>query len=853
MKRIFFILFVILKCNGIIAQPFVINGAWKVSWEDKKEFSNIAFDDAGWQELQDLQWNDSRNTTANRTLWVRKKITIPSTLKAAFDKTGLLALSMGKISQSDDTYFNGKLLGSTGSGDTYRNYLLKPTDIFWDKENTISIRVRHWGSFKISKVPEIVTASPEHFLSFKAGLKNGDVKATVAKKALTYQLTVTNRSPKGAVGVIKAIFYNFAGSKMYSAKQNVNLASGENAVDFVFTSPSSFLKIVYFLSVPLYKYHTEWNSETGYQDVAYKKVSPLIADKVLQKYIAADLDKIKIEGWLGERLQANTQMRLKKVDEDAILAGYINRPGSHSWIGEHVGKFLDAACDAYENNHDAALKIQIDRSAQQLIASQLPDGYLGTYEPDGHWTSWDVWSHKYCIIGLLKYYKISGFKPALEASEKAANLLCKTFGYSKGQLDIINAGSHVGMAATSVLEPMVDLYTFTGNKKYLDFCYYLIKAYDQDNGPKIITTLDATGGRTDKTANAKAYEMLSNLVGIIKLYKVTGDRVFFKPVQLAWNDIVKNRLYITGTASSFEHFQDDNNLPATENDNMGEGCVTTTWIQLTYQMLTITGEIKYVDELERAVYNHLAGAENPGTGCVSYYTPLVGIKPYRCVITCCMSSVPRGIAMIPLFANGKIDNKPAFLFYQPGTYATSVGKNVPVSFTTITNFPVDGEVAITVDEGAAAAYAIEFRKPYWAARFSLSVNGKKQLVDSSGSITISRIWAKGDMVAISFTMPLMVLDGGKTYPGKVAFQRGPQVLAFDKSLNDVAADEVAVDAKNAVLQTTDAPSGKWIGGEAFQIKGSANNAVKNITMVPYADASQTGGAITTWIKNAVIN
>jgi len=78
--------------------------------------------------------------------------------KPAFDKTRLLTLSMVKIAQSDDSYLKGKLISSTGSGDTYRNYLLGKDDILWDQENVIAIRVRHWGSFHLSKIPSFVAA-----------------------------------------------------------------------------------------------------------------------------------------------------------------------------------------------------------------------------------------------------------------------------------------------------------------------------------------------------------------------------------------------------------------------------------------------------------------------------------------------------------------------------------------------------------------------------------------------------------------------------------------------------------------------------------------------------------------------
>lgn len=839
--------FIILYSSNLHAQQFAIEGSWKINFEDKKEFCSIDYNDDMWAQLYDLKWSDDRKTTANRVLWIRKTVVIPSSLQPALDKTGLLVLSMGKILQSDNTYLNGKLIGSTGSGDSYRNYLIKKDNILWDKENTIAIKVSHWGEFRVLKIPVFTAAAPAYLLTYSSGIVNGDHKAPVLQKDLTYQLIVTNQSPKSLNGSVKADFYDFGGTRINSIEKNVNISSGKNTVDFPFTSPSPFLKIVYTLHVPDFGYSQVWNAEFGYQDLVYKSVMPVVAYQAPQKYLPADLDKQSISGWLGERLKANTEQRLEKVDEDAILAGFINRPGSHSWIGEHVGKFLDAACNAYANNGDPALKVQIDRTAQQLIAAQLPDGYLGTYELDSHFTSWDVWSHRYDLIGLLHYYQLSGFKPALAACEKIGNLLVKTFGTEKGQRDIVQAGGHVGMAATCILESMAELYRFSGDKKYLDFCYYVVKSFDQPNGPKIISTLDAVG-RVDKVANAKAYEMLSNLLGVIKMYRLTNDKQFLKPVLAAWKDISEKRLYITGTASSFEHFHDDGDLPAENGSNMGEGCVTTTWIQFSYQMLCITGEMKYVNELERSVYNHLTGAENPETGCVSYYTPLIGVKPYGCSITCCMSSVPRAISMIPLFTNGKINNIPTFLFYGPGVYSTKVAsKNV--SFTTSTAFPSDGNISIDVNAEGVSKFPVGFRKPYWAENFTVLVNGQKQTASNAGTLIVERTWKKGDKVSINFSMPTIVLDGGKSYPGKIALQRGPQILTFDRNINGIIPGSIAVDAKNIHLQTV-APTfpKNWIGGEAFQLEASVDDAIKNILLVPYADAGQTSGAIDTWLR-----
>ncbi|MHC0442526.1 beta-L-arabinofuranosidase domain-containing protein [Flavobacterium sp. 3-210] len=830
------------------AQNFVIEGPWKISFEDKSEFSQMQYNDLSWEELKDLQWSDDHKTTANRTLWIRKKVIIPSSLQSEFKKTGLLTLSMGKILQTDDTYLNGKLLGSTGSGDTYRNYLVSKEDILWDKENTIAIRVGHWGSFKISKTPAFIAAAPANFFAYKTNISNADTKAPIQNKDLEYQLIVVNKSPNIISGVIQADFYDFQGNKIYTEKKQTDLAVGENNIGFRYKSKTSFVKVVYTVSIASMEYIQKWNAEYGFEDIVYKRAMPVVNYKAEQKYVPSDLNNIAIQGWLGERIKANTEKRLYNVDEDALLAGFINRPGNHSWIGEHVGKFLEAACNSYENHPNAILKNQIDRTAQQLIGAQLTDGYLGTYDIDSHWTSWDVWSHRYDLMGLLRYYELSGFKPALNSSEKIGDLIMKTFGTEKGQKDIVKAGGHVGMAATCILESMAELYRFSGNKKYLDYCYTVIKAFDNAGGPKIITTLNSEK-RVDKVANAKAYEMMSNFLGVTKLYRLTGDQQFLDPILTAWNDIVANRLYITGTTSSFEHFQDDHVLPASDKDNMGEGCVTTTWVQLNYQLFCITGQIKYLDELERSVYNHLTGAENPQTGAVSYYTPLVGKKPYRSVITCCMSSVPRGIAMIPLFGNGKLNQNPAFLLYQPGTYNTTSGSD-KISFTTTGDFLKDEKVLITVNNTSKDKFSVDFRKPYWATDFTIKINGQKQSVGNTETISIDRVWKKGDQIEVLFHLPVLVLQGGKSYPDQLALQRGPQILAFDKSLNgDLDLSAISLNPKDLELQLSgfSLPS-NWIGGEIFKVKAEAKNGPQDVLLVPYADAGQSGGVISTWIK-----
>jgi len=474
---------------------------------------------------------------------------------------------------------------------------------------------------------------------------------------------------------------------------------------------------------------------------------------------------------LGARMAVNLEGRLLHVDEARLLKGFEQPPGEQDWIGEHIGKYLDAACNTWRYTHDARLKEQMDRMARRLIATQQPDGYLGTYVAAKRWTSWDVWVHKYDLIGLLNYHETTGDEAALRAARRVGDLLAATFGTGAGQRDLIAASTHVGMAASSVLEPMVTLYRVTGEPRYLAFCRYIVASWEQPNGPKILSSLRSTGS-VFKTANAKAYEMMSDLIGVVELYKVTGDESLLGPVVTAWHDIRDKRLYLTGTTSSKEHFTDDFTLPGEDKDNVGEGCATVTWLQLTWRLLRLTGAPEYAEELERTVYNQLLGAQDPHNGNICYFTPLNGTKKPGPGINCCVSSEPRGISLIPELAWGTMPDGPAIELYTAGSVETPFAKIVSE-----TQYPADGAVKLTVRDVKRARFALSLRVPQWTKSFTAKV-GKQKLTGKAGEyLKIEREWKNGDTVEIAIDMTVRVVPGGKSYPDSVAIERGPQVLA----------------------------------------------------------------------------
>src|SRR5947209_5425688 len=171
----------------------------------------------------------------------------------------------------------------------------------------------------------------------------------------------------------------------------------------------------------------------------------IVPERVHDRFVPGAYETQRLEGLLGERMRVNLEGRLLHVDEPRLLRGFEQPPGEQAWIGEHVGKYLDAAANTWRYSHDPRLKSQMDRIAAALMKMQRADGYLGTYVDAKRWTEWDVWIHKYDLIGLLNYHQTTGNAEALTAAQRIGDLLARTFGTAPGQRDLMAASTHVGM------------------------------------------------------------------------------------------------------------------------------------------------------------------------------------------------------------------------------------------------------------------------------------------------------------------------------------------------------------------------------------------------------------------------
>jgi hypothetical protein len=370
-----------------------------------------------------------------------------------------------------------------------------------------------------------------------------------------------------------------------------------------------------------------------------------------------------------------------------------------------------------------------------------------------------------------------------------------------------------------------------------------------------VTTLN-TVKKVEKTGNAKAYEMLSNLVGLCELARATGDRRFLTPALNAWADIKANHLYLTGTASSGEHFQADHVLPNGAGAAVGETCVTVTWIQLNAQLLRLTGEARFGDEMERSYYNHLAGAQRPDGAEWCYYTALEGTKPYGHSINCCLSSGPRGMALAPLLAYFRYRSSGgdgiAVNLFEPSQVTTTLGGQ-RVRLVQTTDFPRSGGALLTLSMSRPATFGVRVRAPQWARSVRLKATGAAEVRAAPGGWAElpARRWKNGDRVKVDFTVRARFVPGDHGNAGRTALMWGPLVMAYDESRNPrlppPAALALAGTGKN------EPPKEEKVTGASLGLKTGVRTfrdaTARPALFVPFAEAGATGSRYQVWMKS----
>ncbi len=519
------------------------------------------------------------------------------------------------------------------------------------------------------------------------------------------------------------------------------------------------------------------------------------SQKSLIKDQLSPSETVIIKGEVGNKLQSSYQNRILAQDINTLIHPFTIRDEHSCWQGEFWGKWFTSAALAYKYNPTPSLLSKLTDAANGIMKTQTSDGYIGNYAPESHLKAWDIWGRKYVMLGLISFYDLTKDKAALESAAKEADFLIKEI--NEQGVPIVQLGNHRGMAASSVLEPILQLYLRTGNEKYLHFAEEIVRQWETPQGPQLISKADVpVGKRFDKPEmnkwygwdqGQKAYEMMSCYEGLLELYRITGKEAYKSAVESTWKSIMDSEINIAGSGASMEAWFSGKALQTIPIMHYQETCVSVTWLKLSQQLLRLTGDAKYADAIEQTFYNALLGAMRPDGSDWAKYTPLSGQRlkgSEQCGmgLNCCNASGPRGLFTIPQTAIMQSSNGLSLNFYIDGSYQLKSPKGQVLDIDQKTDYPISGDIDVIVKLKKSEQMTIALRIPHWSEQTSVTING--QLIDkvSSGEyLKIERNWKNDDKISISFDMrgTIHTMNNGMEYK---AITRGPIVLTRDERL-----------------------------------------------------------------------
>jgi uncharacterized protein len=596
---------------------------------------------------------------------------------------------------------------------------------------------------------------------------------------------------------------------------------------------------------------------------------------------------VRLQGILGDALEANLRGRLSHfiVDETSPAIALFdpvhrqaNREGD--WYGEHAGKWLVAAARAAARSNDDALRVNVLNVAAFLVGTQEADGYLGTYAEDrrfmqpqppkpGTWDgapsvrTWDIWTHAYLVLGLLEVHRQFDSPSCLAAACKIGDLCLRTL--TDGGIDITDLGNHHGMSATVLLDPAVELFFATGNDRYLELAQVVLR---QADAHRELGLLQKALAGTDAAfiATGKAYQLAWNLVGLAKLHRATGAPELRRAVETLWQSIRDHHLTLGGGPwGGVAHRSRECFNPPGVFSPQGyvETCSTLAWIQLNRELLRISGEAKYAEEIERTAYNDLIAAQAPDGEDWCYYVFPNGRRVHTTYWRCCKSSGAMALEELPAVAFTQVDDHTiAVNVHGPGEARFDIAGGVRLVSTT--SYPHSGEIRIRVALHGQARFTVRVRIPSWAVVPSLAVNGRvvDGAVEPGTFVSIDRTWRDGDEIEAQFparpqmhrrvnrnVQESLAPDGSPVrqevlHEEYVAFTHGP--LAYATGLIDGFKTSESV-------RLPDGPAEGWLRHEADAQALTVNLGYRPpLVFTPYfAAGGRTDGAWRlTWLQLA---
>ena len=614
-------------------------------------------------------------------------------------------------------------------------------------------------------------------------------------------------------------------------------------------------------------------------------------------YTPTPFNSVQIDGGFWEpRMETNHQVTVRycfdkceetgRIDNFAIAGGL--KEGGFTGIyfnDSDVFKVIEGAAYSLQLKKDKKLDGYLDGLIAKIAAAQEDDGYLYTartigdpkYKYPGKQERWSHLAHGHELYNVghmyeaaVAHHQATGKRSLLDVAIKNADLICKTFGQGKDQRVDVPGHEEIEIG-------LVKLYRLTGDNKYLKQAKFFIDMrgrkdlrgkvygkYTQDHKPLI--------EQTEAVGHAVRGGYL--YAGVADVAALTGSKEYVQAIDRIWQDVMDSKVYITGSVG--QHGAGEGYAGPWKLDNLkayNETCASIALALWNHRMFLLGGNSKYIDELERTLYNGFLSGVSLSGDKFFYPNPLACDMKFKfnhgslqrspwfgC--SCCPVNVVRFLPSVSSMVYAHQDDSAYVNLFVQGTGTIQL-KNRTVKITQRTDYPWSGKIKLTITPDKSGKFSLHVRIPGWATDTAISsdlyrimpkhkskwkprwiVNGKAHSSSlEKGYAVIRRKWKAGDVVELDMPMlPKRILahDNVTVNRGRTAIMRGPVVYCIEgadhggDALNIFLPDDARLVAEHR---------GKLLGGVTV-LKGKAMAANRDkdgsisteeidLTMIPY--------------------
>ncbi len=478
-----------------------------------------------------------------------------------------------------------------------------------------------------------------------------------------------------------------------------------------------------------------------------------------------------------------------------------------------VYKVIEGASYSLMVHPDPGLEKQLDDIIAKIAAAQEDDGYIYTARtidpanPPVDWVGKERWSNLYMSHELynlghlyeaaVAHAKATGKKSLLDVATKSADLVCSVFGPDK---------RHGAPGHQEIEIGLVKLYRQTGRKRYLEEAKFFLDERGHDTNRKLYGPYSQDHKPVKQQVEAVGHAVRAGYMysGMADMAALTGDLEYIQAVDQIWENVVHKKMYVTGgvgAAGRIEGFGADYELPNAE--AYCETCASIAFVLWNYRMFLWHGDSKYIDVLERTLYNGFLSGIGMSGDLFFYPNPLESSGQHRrspwfnCA--CCPSNVVRFVPQIPSFMSATRGRSLYLNLFAAGESDVTIGGQ-KVGLRQQTRYPWDGDIRIVLEPEKTAQFGLHIRIPGWAmgqpvpgdlyyyidkdeTAVTIHLNGELMPLElTQGYAVIDREWKAGDVVEVSLPMPVRRVAANplvKADIGRVAIERGPLVYCAE--------------------------------------------------------------------------